>query len=76
MFFKYRTQPESRSCAPKNHNYPEVKKKNGENLFTAKAYNGRVVLLWLAQCMLHAVEMYPDNQIVVLTSVAMSFGFY
>lgn len=76
MFFKYRTQRESRSCAPKNHNYPEVKKKNGENLFTAKAYNGRVVLLWLAQCMLHAVEMYPDNQIVVLTAVAMSFGFY
>ena len=52
----------------------EVKKKTGENLFTAKAYNGRVIVLWLSHCLLDAVGQHPGNDLLVLTSVATIFG--
>eukprot|EP00435_Cladocopium_sp_Y103_P022683 s1460_g5.t1 len=49
-----------------------VKKKNGEILLTAKAYNGRIILMWLTHCLLDAVQHHPDHQILLMTSVAMS----
>ncbi|CAL1168318.1 unnamed protein product [Cladocopium goreaui] len=49
-----------------------VKKKTGEILLTAKAFNGRVIVMWLNHCLLDAVQRNPDHQILVLTSVAMS----
>lgn len=49
-----------------------VKKKSGENLFTAKAYNGRVILMWLTHCLLDSEQHNPDHEILVLTCAAMS----
>ncbi|CAL1166692.1 unnamed protein product [Cladocopium goreaui] len=51
-----------------------VKTKNGEILMTAKAYNGRIILMWLNHCLLDAVQHHADHQILLMTSVAMFFG--
>ena len=53
----------------------KVKKKTGEILLTAKAFNGRVIVMWLNHCLLDAVQRNPDHQILVLTSVAMKLGW-
>ena len=50
----------------------EVKKKGGKILFTAKAYNGRCILSWLSDCLLTALDSYPDHEVLVLTSAAMT----
>ena len=50
----------------------KVKKKGGKILFTAKAYNGRCILSWLADCLLTALDSYPDHEVLVLTSAAMT----
>ncbi|CAK9000629.1 unnamed protein product [Durusdinium trenchii] len=52
-----------------------VKKKNGQNLFTAKAFNGRCILSWLADRLMTAVESHPQHQILNLTSSAMTLGW-
>ena len=49
-----------------------MKKKGGKILFTAKAYNGRCILSWLADCLLTALDSYPDREVLVLTSAAMT----
>ena len=51
-----------------------MKKKTGENLLTLKAYNGRVILMWLTHCLLDAEQHSPDHEILVLTCAAMIPG--
>ena len=51
-----------------------MKKKNGDELFTAKAYNGRVILSWLSHTLLLALQQHPDHEILLLTSSAMKLG--
>ena len=53
----------------------EVFKKDGRTIFTAKAFNGRVLTEWLARCLTNAAQhpdMYhdPENQIDLLASCA------
>ncbi|CAL1132282.1 unnamed protein product [Cladocopium goreaui] len=49
-----------------------VKKKDGNELFTAKAYNGRVILSWLNHTLLGVLAQRPDHQILHLTSAAVN----
>ena len=53
----------------------EIFKRDGRTVFTAKAYNGRVLTEWLARCLTHASEhpnLYPDpeHQVDLLASCA------
>lgn len=54
----------------------KVKKKNGDELFTSKAYNGRVILSWLSHTLLLAVRQHPNHAILLLTSSAMKLGWF
>lgn len=49
-----------------------VLKKTGQEMLTAKAYNGRCVLSWLAHCLLEAMEVHTDNDLLVLESSCLS----
>ena len=43
----------------------EIFKKDGRTMFTAKAFNGRVLTEWLARCLTNAAQhpdMYPDPE--------------
>ena len=53
----------------------QVKKKNGDELLTAKAFNGRVIMSWLNHTFLAALEQHADNEILLLTSSAMKLGY-
>ena len=55
--------------------HAEVLKKTGQEMLTAKAYNGRCVLGWLAHCLLAAVEVHTDNDLLVLVSSCLTLGF-
>ena len=57
-------------CLP----HAKVKKKSGEILLTAKAFNGRVIVMWLNNCLLDALQSNPDHEMLILTSVAMNLG--
>ena len=52
----------------------QVKKKDGNELFTAKAYNGRVILSWLNHTLLGVLAQRPDHQILHWTSAAVNLG--
>lgn len=52
----------------------EVKKKNGDELFTLKAYNGRVALSWLNHTLMSALQQHPNHDVLILTSSAMILG--
>ena len=51
----------------------EVKKKSGDILMTAKAYNGRCILEFLAFELENAIASgtYPNNQRLALAAVCM-----
>ncbi|CAK9036671.1 Uncharacterized protein SCF082_LOCUS21823 [Durusdinium trenchii] len=49
-----------------------VKKKNGDELFTAKAFNGRLILSWLNHTLFVALQRHPNHETLILTSSAMS----
>ena len=51
-----------------------MKKKNGDELLTAKAYNGRVIMSWLSDTLLVALAQHPDHETLLLTSSAMKLG--
>lgn len=48
--------------------------KTGEALLLAKAYNGRVVLSWLSDLLQNVQSDHPENNELVLESVAMCCG--
>lgn len=48
-----------------------MKKKNGEILFTLKAFNGRVVTEWLSECARQAVAGPFDDERLEMTHLAM-----
>ena len=57
----------------------KIYKKDGRTVFTAKAYNGRVISEWLARCLTHASlhpDQYPDpeHQVDLLASCALLDG--
>lgn len=52
----------------------KVKKKNGQNLLTAKAYNGRCILSWLSDCLLTALDSHQNNEMLILYSDAMTLN--
>ena len=52
----------------------KVKKKSGQNLLTAKAYNGRCILSWLSDCLLTALASHQNNEMLILTSDAMTLS--
>lgn len=52
----------------------QVKKKNGDVLLTAKAFNGRIILSWLSECLLEARGIHPDHEVLLLSSSAMNLG--
>ena len=54
----------------------KVKKKNGEVLLTAKAWNGRILVMWLNYCLLDAMQRHPQHEILLLTTVAMMLGAF
>ncbi|CAK8999463.1 Uncharacterized protein SCF082_LOCUS6057 [Durusdinium trenchii] len=49
-----------------------VKKKNGDELFTAKAFNGRLISSWLNHTLFVALQRHPNHETLFLTSSAMS----
>ena len=49
-----------------------MKKKTGENLLVAKAFNGRVIVSWLAHCLQDSLQSHPDHEILLLSAAAMS----
>lgn len=49
-----------------NCNSAKVEKKNGQIIFTAKAFNGRVVLEWISRCMPDLARQNPDDQRLAL----------
>ena len=55
--------------------HAEVLKKTGQEMLTAKAYNGGGVLSWLAHCLLEAMEVHTDNNLLVLESSCLTLGF-
>lgn len=50
----------------------KVFKKNGDEILTTKAYNGRVILSWLHHCLLEVVQANPNHELLILTSTAMN----
>ena len=55
--------------------HAEVLKKTGQEMLTAKAYNGRCVLSWLAHCLLAAVDVHAGDDLLVLESSCLTLGF-
>ncbi|CAK8995261.1 Uncharacterized protein SCF082_LOCUS4272 [Durusdinium trenchii] len=51
-----------------------VKKKNGDELFTAKAFNGRLISSWLNHTLFVALQRHPNHETLILTSSAMTLG--
>ncbi|CAK9045248.1 unnamed protein product [Durusdinium trenchii] len=51
-----------------------VKKKDGTELLTAKAFNGRLILSWLSHTLLVVLQQHPDHELLILTSAAMTLG--
>ena len=50
------------------------KKKDGQDKMVLKAYNGRCVQSWLTDCLVDALEIHPEHEILVLTSSCMILG--
>lgn len=56
------------------HKLAKVKKRNGDEMLTAKAYNGRVICSWLNHALLEALDLHPNHEILNLTSAALNLG--
>ena len=70
------------ATGPKNcpgiawHTMAKVKKKDGKELMTCKAWNGRCVLSWLSNELLQALEMHRDNDLLALVCSCVTHGFF
>lgn len=59
----YRCEPQSK-----------IKQRNGDGLLVAKGYNGRVIVAWVASCLVDALQNFPDHEILLLATNCMLLG--
>ena len=53
----------------------KVKKKDGKEMMTCKAWNGRCVLSWLSNELLQALEIHHENDLLALVCSCANHGF-
>ena len=58
------------------HAMAKVKKKDGKEIMTCKAWNGRCVLSWLSNELLQALGIHHDNDLLALVCSCATHGFY